>query len=267
MNLFVYLSKFLPMLVYPAGIIFISLILALVLQHHHKWQKGLLIFAVCVLFVSGNPFPSAFLTRSLEKQFEPFDGSNRAEVIVVLGGGTDSKEYPRQMVEVGGAADRILYGVQLLKEGYGDKILFGGSYYEVLAGEKRSIAEDMAEVALTVGAPAEDIILQEKSLNTYEEAVEDAAILQEMDVSEVILVTSATHMKRAVGVFEAQGLNVIPAPTDYGYSDNDWEKLLTLEWAKWYTYLIPQSSNMSSLETALKEYIGIGVYRLRGWME
>ena len=171
------------------------------------------------------------------------------------------------MVEIGGAADRILYGVQLLKEGYGDKILFGGAYYEVLTGEKRSVAEDMAEVALTVGAPAEDIILQEKSLNTYEEAVEDAAILQAMGVSEIILVTSATHMKRAVGVFEAQGLNVIPAPTDYNYSDNDWENLLKFEWAKWYTYLIPQSSNMSSLETALKEYIGIGVYRLRGWME
>jgi hypothetical protein len=42
---------------------------------------------------------------------------------------------------------------------------------------------------------------------------------------------------------------------------------MTLNWEKLYTYIIPQSSNMSSLETALKEYIGIFVYRLRGWME
>jgi uncharacterized SAM-binding protein YcdF (DUF218 family) len=266
-SLFVYLSKFLPTLVYPAGITFISLILALALFNRPKWRKGLLWFALAVLFISGTPFLSGFLNRSLEDNYAPFDGSKKAQVIVVMGGGTDSKEYPRQMVEVSGAGDRILYSAQLLKDGYGEKLLFGGTYYEVLSGEKRSIARDMADVAVMVGVPQDAILLQEKSLNSYEEAVEDAAVLKTLDVTEIILVTSATHMTRAVGLFEKQGLQVIPAPTDFGYSDQDWKNFTSLDWKKWYTYLIPQSSNMSSLETALKEYIGIAVYRLRGWMD
>ena len=267
MDFFVYLSKFLPTLVYPAGILFISLILALAFSKHPKWQKRMVIFALIVLFVCGNPFPTALLTRNLENSFPPFDGVQKAKVIVVLGGGTESKEYPRQTVEISGAGDRILYAADLWKEGYAAYLLFGGAYYELLSGEKRSVASDMAEVAESLGIPKDKIILQEKSLNTYEEAVEDAAVLKKMNVDEVILVTSATHMRRAAGCFEAQGLKVIPAATDYGYTDKSWENLMTVNWEKLYTYIIPQSSNMSSLETALKEYIGIFVYRLRGWME
>ncbi len=267
MSVFVYLSKFLPTLVYPAGLIFFTLIAALAASKKRKLQKGLILFALIILFISGNQYPSAFVIRSLESRYPPYSGTDRAPIIVVMGGGTDSNEYPRQMVELSGAADRIYYGAKLWKEGRGDYLLFGGAYYELLSGEKGSIAADMKTIALSLGVPEEKILLQEKSLNSYEEAIEDALILKEKGVDEIILVTSATHMARAVGVFEKQNIRVIPAPTDYSYSDQDWKNLLKLDWKRFYTYIIPEASNMRSLETGLKEYIGILVYRLRGWMD
>ncbi len=267
MDVFVYLSKFLPLLVYPAGAVTILLILALIFSRRKHLQKLFLILALVILFICGNPFPAAWLTRSLESAYLPFDGTKKAEVIVVLGGGTETKAWPRQMVEISGAGDRILYGAELLNAGYGDYLLTGGSYIDWQHGTDSSPASEMAEIAVKLGVPKDKILVQDRSINTQEEAVEDAKILRELGVDEIILVTSATHMMRSVGLFEAQGLKVIPAPTDYGYTDDDWETLMTFSWARLHTYIIPQASNMSSLETALKEYIGIVVYRLRGWMD
>ncbi|MHC1770519.1 MAG: YdcF family protein [Flexilinea sp.] len=267
MDLFVYLSKFLPQLIYPASLVTVFLILALVFTKHKKWQKLFLIIALAVLLICGNQFPSALLIRSLETAYPPFDGSKKAEVIVLLGGGTETKEYPRQIVEISGAGDRILYGAHLINEGYGKYLLTGGRYIDWLHDTGTSPASEMAEIAVDLGVPEEQIIIQDKSVNTREEAEADAEILRGMGVDEIILVSSATHMRRAVGLYEAQGLKVIPAPTDYSFSDEEWKTLTTFSWSRFYTYIIPQASNMNSLETALKEYIGIAVYKMRGWMD
>lgn len=266
MDWFVYLSKLLPTLVYPVGLAFLLLLLALIFQPSKKWRLTFLILALLALWIPGTPFPGAWMTRALETAYPPLPKGEKAPVIVVLGGGTESHEYPRQDVEIGGAGDRILYAAQLYHDNVGEKILFGGAYYEVLAGEKASIASEMANIAERLGVDPEDILLQETSVNTAEEAVADAAILAELEVDKIILVTSATHMYRSVKLFEKQGLTVIPAPTDFGYSDAEWKNQMTLTWEKWYTYIIPQSGNIRAYETALKEFIGIFIYRLRGWL-
>ena len=267
MDLFVYFSKLLPQLVYPAGIIFLILIAAILLISHRKLLKILLITALILLWVSGNSYPAAFLTRSLETTYPPFTGEETAEVIVVLGGGTETKSYPRQITEISGAGDRILYASDLYQKGFGKYLLTGGSYINWIHQTESSPASELAEIAEKLGVPKDKIIIQNTSVNTREEAVNDAEILSKMGVGKIILVTSATHMRRAVGLFEAQGLDVIPAPTDYSFSDDDWETLTSFSWSRLFTSIIPQSSNMNSLETALKEYIGIAVYRFRGWME
>ena len=124
----------------------------------------------------------------------------------------------------------------------------------------------MAELLVMFGIPQEDILVQDRSLNTAEEAEEDAKILKELGLNKIILVSSATHMRRAVPLFEKQGLEVIPAPTDYSFSDREWEDLLHVDWENLYTYIIPTIGNMQSFQNALKEYLGYFVYRLRGWM-
>lgn len=266
MSWFVYLSKALPTFIYPIGLTFHLLIGALLAFKSERWRLRFLIAAFLILFIFGLPFPGAFLTRWLESSYPPLAEGAKADIIVVLGGGTESNETPRSMVELSGAGDRILYAAKLYHEGRAEKILFGGAYITELSGEKTSVASEMASVAEMLNVPDEAILLQETSLNTAEEAVADAKILAELGVDRVILVTSATHMFRSVKLFEKQGLTVLPAPTDYSYSDAEWETLMTFKPEKWYTYLIPTSGNIRAFENAVKEYLGIFVYRIRGWM-
>lgn len=73
-------------------------------------------------------------------------------------------------------------------------------------------------------------------------------------------------MPRSVAIFEAQGLEVIPAPTDFGITKENWQDLWQPNLSAQLTQLLPNVSNLGMTTTALKEYIGIIVYRLRGWL-
>lgn len=265
--MFIYLSKFLPTLVYPTGFLFLGLIAALAfLKRKPRLARSIIIVLMAALWITGTPLLSTWMMRSLESAYPPYDGKKEAKIIVVMGGGTDSREYPRQMVELGGAGDRVLYAARLIKEGKGDFLLFGGAYYGVLERAENSVAAEMAAVAMEIGIPQEKIILQEGSLNSYEEAEADSRILNELGVDEVILVTSASHMRRSVACFEKQGIKIIPAPVDFGVTDKDWESLGNFSIQKVFTWIIPQSSNIRSFETAMKEYLGLLTYKLRGWI-
>ena len=270
--MFVYLSKLLPYLIYPAGLISLMLLVGLFCFRSSKrknWVMGILLLFV---FVTGNKIPGAWLIRKLEQTYPAYDGTEKVDAIVVVGGGTVTKSDPRQIVEVNGAGDRIIYAVQLYRSGLADKLLLGGSYISWRDGQVptetgiSSPASEMAELMEMFGIPSEALLIQDRSLNTAEEAVEDAKILKELGLNKILLVSSATHMRRAVPLFEKQGLEVIPAPTDYSFSDQEWENLMRFDWATAYTFIIPTVGGMESLQGALKEYLGYFIYKMRGWI-
>jgi uncharacterized SAM-binding protein YcdF (DUF218 family) len=72
-------------------------------------------------------------------------------------------------------------------------------------------------------------------------------------------------MHRAVKLFEAQGLEVIPAPVDFSVTQRDWEMFWQADWKSQLINLIPNASSLSWTTLMLKEYYGILVYELRGW--
>lgn len=271
--MFVYLSKMLPYLIYPAGLI--TLMLCFGLLFCRKKESKNVIMALVLLFVliCGNKLPGAYLIRKLEQAYPVYDGTETADAIVVLGGGTVTKSDPRPTVEINGGGDRILYAVKLFREKAAERIVLGGSYIPWRDGQVEteegisSPASEMAELMTGMfSIPEESLILQDRSVNTYEEAVVDAALLRELGLRRVILVSSATHMRRAVPLFEKQGLEVIPAPTDFSFSDQEWENLLRFDWKTAYTFIIPTIGNMETLQNAVREYLGYFVYHLRGWL-
>lgn len=270
--MFVFLSKFLPQLFYPVSFVCVLLLFALLFARKAGTKNRLIGFAILLLLICGNKFPGNYLIHELESAYEPYSGGEKAGAIVVLGGATESKAWPRQSVELNGAADRIFYGSDLLLNGSGDLLLLGGSYLDwldgqtVVDGEVSSPASEMAEIALRLGVPREKILIQNRSVNTYEEAVEDAKLLKERGISKIILVSSATHMRRAVPLFEKQGLEVIPAPVDYSFSDEQWKDFTHISWENAYTWILPSAGNIRTLENAFKEYLGYFVYHLRGWL-
>jgi len=91
-------------------------------------------------------------------------------------------------------------------------------------------------------------------------------LLSAKGIQRIILVTSAEHMTRAVGLFRHQGFEVIPAPTDYSVTQDDWKQLTEPNLATQIYNLLPSASYLSSVSSSLKEYLGMLVYRLRGWM-
>ncbi len=263
--MFLFLSKFLPLFVYPIGLTCALIGLALILRRKPRGQMIVLIVTLALLWVGGNRWVAMGLARSLEWRYLPPDTIPAAEVIVLLGGGTEPGLAPRPTVGLNSAADREFFTAWLYKQGKAPNILVTGREIEWLAASDKG-AGDMATVLEALGVPAEAIWLENESLNTYENAVFCRKILEEKGIHRVILVTSASHMPRSVALFEKQGIEVIPAPTDFSVTQADWQRLTHPNLPSLLISLMPTVDNLSTTTRAAKEYLGIFVYWLRGWL-
>jgi uncharacterized SAM-binding protein YcdF (DUF218 family) len=264
--MFVFLSKFLPPFVYPFGFAIILLVLALVLHHYRRLQRAGIIAAVLILLIGSNRWVAFSLSRSLEWQYLPAGEIPNADAIVLLGGGTDSAEPPRPLVQVNGAGERVIYAAYLFKQGKAPTILASGGNLEFVGSKPSTPASDMEVLLTFMGVPEQAIWLEDKSQNTYENALYCAQILREKNIDRVILVTSAIHMPRSVALFQKQGIQVIPAPADFNVTQAGWDDLTHATLASQIINLLPSTGNLSLTTDALKEYLGILVYRLRGWI-
>lgn len=261
--MFIFLTKFLPLLVYPLGLTFFLVIVALFAARWPRWQRLILILAIFILWLGSNRWTALSLARSLEWRYLPLDPVPKAQAIVILGGGTDPIEYPRTRVEANGAIDRVLYGGHLYHEGLSDHILVTGGRIDWM-GSASTPAEEMASLLRQIGVPDKAIWLESESRNTYENALYSQPILHERGIDRILLVTSALHMPRSVKLFESQGFEVIPAPTDFSVTFEDWERLTDASLRIHILNLFPSADNLSSVTTALKEYLGILFYQLQG---
>ncbi len=263
--MFIFLSKFLPQFVYPFGLVSILLVLALILYRRLRLQRALLILILALLWIGGSRWVAYAITRSLEWQYLPGASLPPSQVIVLLGGGTDSPDYPRQTVQLNGAGDRVFYAAYLYKQGLAPHILVSGGNLD-WSSAAISPAQQMATALETMGVPKEAIWMEDKSRNTYENALNCRKILDEKGIHQIILVTSAIHMPRSVGLFRHQGLEVTPAPADFMVTQNSWQQLIHGGLTYQLTNLVPQVENLASVTVALKEYLGILVYHLNGWL-
>ena len=143
-------------------------------------------------------------------------------------------------------------------------IILSGGRIDWLGGGSSESA-DMAKIMLQIGVPASAIVLEPNSRNTYENAVNVRKILVERGIRQVLLVTSAIHMPRSLLIFKRQGISAIPAPTDFLISNHELQQLQNSPQSK-LIYLLPGADNLDMFTHALKEYVGLVVYRLRGWL-
>jgi len=264
--MFVFISKVLPQLVYPVGLIGLLILAAILFYRRTRLQVTLLAIALAILLVGGNRYVALGLARSLESRIQAPDQIARADAIVVLGGGTEAQAPPRRTVEISGAGDRVLYAAKLYRDGLAPAILVSGGYINWLSDRPSTPAQEMVEILTFVGVPESAIWLQEKSNNTHEDAIYSSEILKEKGITKIILVTSAAHMPRSYALFAAQGLEVIPAPTDYLVPDYFWDDFRKGDVASILVNFIPSASSLSTVTACLKEYLGMLVYSLQGWM-
>ena len=270
--MFFYLSKLLPLFVYPLGLACVLLGLALLIQRNPRWQTRLIAITLALLWLGGNRIVAMAIVRSLEWRYAPPNGQPtripHGDVIVVLGGATRAPDYPRPMTELNEAGDRVIYAAQLYADGAAPYILVsGGNAPWVSPTDGPAEAEVIADLLNLMGVPDDAIWLETASRNTYENALYSFDLLAETDVETLILVTSAFHMPRAHAIFEKNGpYTIIPAPTDYRVTQAEWEHYTQLRLSIQLFNLMPSSRELSWTTQMLKEYMGLVVYRLRGWL-
>ncbi|MEM9255730.1 MAG: YdcF family protein [Pseudomonadota bacterium] len=175
-----------------------------------------------------------------------------ADVIVLLGGAMRGHTHMGTLPDLNQHADRLVHAVHLFKSGKAPLILLSGG---ALPGN-RPEASQMQDILNVMGVPSDRVLQEPRSRNTYENALYGAQLLDKFGFERILLVTSAYHMRRAMAVFTAQGVDVVPAPTDYqrvvGHA-------LIPAW-------LPGLSNLSRSSYALHELFGYQYYRWRGWL-
>lgn len=265
--MFIFLSKFLPVFIYPLGLAILLVAAAVLLGKRPFARRVLLGTAVLLLWLSSTRVSAYAITRSLEQQYLPPADWPTADAIVILGAGAEPSIAPRTLVEVNKSGDREILGAWLYHQGKAGKIVVSGGVVPwVNPAGIPSGAESMAELLTLLDVPPEAIVLEPASRNTFENAAFTRQVLAETGEQTILLVTSATHMPRSVRLYEAQGFTVIPAAADFQVTDAEWGLLFTPDIGVQVLNWLPEAGYLHMTTTALKEYVGLVVYRLQGWL-
>jgi uncharacterized SAM-binding protein YcdF (DUF218 family) len=153
------------------------------------------------------------------------------------------------------SADRFIETQKLYHQGFIQKILVSGGSGELM-GEGPKEADFLKNELMAAGVAAKDILIENNSRNTYENAVFSKKILDSLQLQgPFILITSAIHMPRSVKVFRKTGMTIIPFPCDYRGIENYYSLK---------QILIPDLHVLKEWTYLLKEIIGIKVYELTG---
>ncbi|MFM8552349.1 MAG: YdcF family protein [Nitrospiraceae bacterium] len=249
--------------VYPLSW-FVAILVALVIllflplsPSRLRLLRGLAVLALCLLFSLGNAYVANSLVGLIESQYPPYDPvSGKAfDAIVVLGGGVAGKGTLRPTDELSGSSQRrTICGVELFAKSLAPRILFSGRGW-AFSGDEPSEGDVMKAFAVRFGVPADAILVETQSRNTYENAVESKRML---GGGSILLVTSAVHIPRAMGLFRKQGFEATPFPCGYLVANQPGEA-----WNGDIFDLIPDIGALSRSTAAITEFVGLLVYRLR----
>lgn len=254
--MFFYASKFLMFLIQP--LIWIIVIITIGLfDKDKKRARRLFILAFLLLVTFTNPFLINTLYNNWEPAPKTYSSLDHYEVIIVLGGYSNSTQEPLDRVHFVKGADRILHAIEIYKLGKANALLLSGGTSRVL-GEKISEATSVYPFLKNMGIPEKAILLESTSRNTHENAKYTADIINEKyPGGTFLLITSAFHMKRAEACFQKEGLDVITFPTDYYGNEFYWTP---------GNIIVPKSNAFMLWHILIKEWIGIVAYKITGYI-
>lgn len=170
--------------------------------------------SLLLLVMISTPLIANPLIGSLESWYQPppLTPSDRFDAIVVLGGGVDEKGSLRATTEPSFySRNRTTCGVDLYQQGYAPTLVMTGGDTRVF-GTGPQEAIEMKRWAVRLGVPEAATKVDTEARNTYENATGTKRLL---GPASILLVSSASHLPRAVPLFIKQGFRVTPAPCDY----------------------------------------------------
>ena len=210
-------------------------------RHQRAWRWGLA--ALLWLWWWSTPWVSLGLRGAMESAYPPVPVVElpAAQAIVVLGGGIEVPQTGTP--DLNQAADRMWHAARLYKAGKAPVLILSGGLAD--AEGTMSEAASMQAFLRDMGVPDAAMLLEERSVNTRENAQYTAQLMRDKGMQSLLLVTSALHMPRSVRLFEAQGLQVIPAATDHEF----------ITYPVWRS-LLPDAQALDGSGRAFKEALG-----------
>jgi uncharacterized SAM-binding protein YcdF (DUF218 family) len=262
-----FLSKLLPQLAYPLGAALALQIVGL-LNRRRRWGPGVSTAGLALLWLASMPWMSRQLLWGLEERAVRMTPAvlPRADAVLVLGGGLLPPLPPRRGVEVTGAGDRLLTGVDLVKEGKAPYLVVSGGKVTFNANDPTPPeASYAAALAEKLGVASNRILRSEGPRNTAEEAQAVGRLGRERGWRSLLLVTSATHLPRATATFRRlSGLTIVPVACDFQLAGRNQSGQPTVESV--VMELMPDAGALSSTTQSLKEWLGLATYWLKGWV-
>ncbi len=239
-----FLEKILALFVYPLGGAIIIGTISFALTFTDRWRIGraLLGFMLAGLWLAATPAVADWLDWRLSSEVRSVRTEElpKADAVILLGGTPIS---------------RIMRAFEVYRAGKAPFIVITGGN---LPWQRADVpeAQRVADFLVEIGAPRSALVLETRSRNTRENAINTTAIFQQHGWRHGLLVTEGIRMPRALATFQKVGLDVTPAARHISSKSLKVDSLLDL---------LPDVESLAWTTSAVKELVGFCVYRLRGW--
>ena len=250
-------SKLFWLVFHPLSLAMLSVMAGLLLSFRRRKGLGLSLtgFGLAILLIAGMTSAGALLMQPLEARYPRPDAfPENAAGVIALGGGTDNViSAARKTYELANAGERYVEAVRLALAHPDIPVLVTGGVGN-LYGDGESDAESTARLFEAFGLGAPQIRYESKARNTYENAINSAALFDPQPGQPYVLITSAYHMPRSVALFEKAGFDVVPWPVDFR-TTGETGAMLDIGDA---------TDNIDLTATAMREWIGLIAYWATG---
>lgn len=244
--MFFLLSKILYFLICPISWL-AGLLIAALITKKAGLRKRLLIISVVVLWIFSNPFFLDEFAKQWDISSGPIKPDATYSCAIVLGGFSSGDDAGNGYFN--GAADRFIQGLKLKTTGKVSHLLISGGNGNLVPGKFREAAWVKTQLK-EFNVPDSAILIESNSRNTIENAAYSRDLLQRSHLQPpYLLVTSAFHMRRSLGIFKHAKIDVIPYTCDYDAGRADFS----------FTRLFPDAATLSEWNVYIKEVIGITV--------
>ncbi len=225
-----------------------------------KKRRRTLVSVILLLFFT-NGFVASKMMKIVEIEtigrndiIEPYD-------VGILLGGMVSFKSDSTLINFNCNGDRLFQTIDLYKSGKIEKILITSGSGMIQLPSFRE-ANLIRQYLLKIDIPNEDIIIENRSNNTYENAVETSKILNaryiDVENRDFLLISSASHLRRGVACFKKQGIKVLPYSTTKRSTEGP--KVFNSK------IIFPDPYALEYWETITHEIFGLLIYKVRGYI-
>ena len=238
----------------------VGVVLLFLRKRASKWGRTILAALVISYWLLATPFCANTLEKWLRDGYSPLENVSQleADAVLILGGGSVTQSIGDDEINTlsGASAMRVLEALRLYAQMEDPLIIVSGGINERV-GRMTPESYPMRAALISAGVPEDRILMESGSHNTYEQAVNLAPLFEAHDIETFILVTSESHMRRSMAVFQGHGFQPIPSA-----APQHAEGQILSRWG-----LLPNEEALDASRNAVREIMAIVYYSLSGKLQ